>query len=156
MLGWNSSCGPRWSCSCSYQASNVRLVAFFPYRHGKKDLDFQISWCNFPGLPCSSVRDYPTRGHNTFSLEQWIGDSVFCKAAQVGQAFGSASGLYSFVLLWGQYLLCNTEQPRNCLLLTSCEILLKDVPMCVWKLTEAICLTLPVGILSLQCKLKPG
>lgn len=43
MLGCNSSHGHRWSCSCSYQTSDVRVMALFPFRHGKKHMDFQIS-----------------------------------------------------------------------------------------------------------------
>lgn len=35
------------------------------------------------------------------------------------------------------------------------EVLLKDVHVCAWKWTDALHLTIPVAILTLQCKLKP-
>lgn len=43
VLGCNPSCGPRESCSCSCQASDVRVMTLYLFRHGKNDMNFQIS-----------------------------------------------------------------------------------------------------------------
>lgn len=43
VLGCNSSCGPRRTFSCSYQTSDVRVMALFLFRLGKKDVNFHIS-----------------------------------------------------------------------------------------------------------------